>query len=114
MLAVYGLCDFLINFMVSEQAPKTDTKRDDKPVMLEIVRKFILKLVPPNRRPTGAIAQRVTSLDHEFSNDTVENDALKETTPSVANKVLDCLGRLLREQAHVDVSHGRMQRSCVR
>jgi hypothetical protein len=112
MLTVYGLCDFVISPSVNKRQNRQN--KDDEPIMPEVVRKLILKLVPPNRRSTSAIAQRITSLDHEFSNDPVEDDALKETTPGVADKVLDCFGCLLREQTHVDVSHGGMQRSCVR
>ena len=65
--------------------------------MLEVVREFILKLMTPDGLSTGTIPQRVSRLNHELWNDTVEDDALEVAAARMPDEVLDGLGRLLRE-----------------
>lgn len=80
----------------------------NQPVMPKIVVELILKLSAPNGRSTRAIPERVPRLDHELGNDTMKDDAFKVATPRMCDKVLHGLGRLLREQAHVDISDSCM------
>ncbi len=76
--------------------------------MPQIVRKFILKLAPPDRVPARPVPERVARLDHKLGNNAVEDHALKVAAPRMTDKVLHGLGRLLREQAHVDVAECRV------
>lgn len=76
--------------------------------MPEIVVELILELSAPNGRSTCAVSERIPRLNHELGNDTMEYDAFEVAAPRMCYKVLHGLGRLLREQAHVDISHSRM------
>ena len=81
--------------------------------MLEVVRELILKLPIPDGRPASTVSQRVSSLDHELRDDTVEDDTLVVSAACVANKVLHSLWRLLGKQAKVHVPNGRVDSSGI-
>ena len=52
-------------------------------------------------------------LDHELLDDPVEDVAVVVAVPRVHAEVLHRLGALLREQLHVDVPHGGVQRGLL-
>ncbi|KAG5221325.1 hypothetical protein IMY05_C4432000400 [Salix suchowensis] len=60
----------------------------------------------PNRGPSCTITERIPSLNHELRNDTMEDDTLKVTAASVANKVLHRFRCLRGKQAKMNVSDG--------
>lgn len=80
------------------------------PIVLQIVRKLVLKIAVPDARPAGAVSERVACLDHELGDDTVEDDAVVVRAPRVADEVFHCLGSLLREQPEVHVTQRRVDR----
>jgi len=79
--------------------------------MLQIIGKLVFELPTPNRRSASPITQGIPSLDHEFRDDTVEKDTLKETTACMTHKILDCLGRLGWVQTKMHVTQGGMDGS---
>lgn len=87
--------------------------------MPKIVRKLVFEIAVPDACSASAVAERVTRLDHELGNDTVENHVVVVPAARVSDEVLDGLGRLLREQAHVHVPEcgvdrrGRGKGRCV-
>ena len=89
------------------------------PIMPKIVRKLVFKLAVPDACSARAVAKGVARLDHELGNDTVENHVVVVPATRVSDEVLDGLGRLLREQAHVHVPErsvdrrGRREGRCV-
>ena len=88
--------------------------------MLQLVRKLVFKFAIPDARPAGTVAKRVAGLDHELGYDAVEEHAIVVPTACGADKVFNCLGCLLREQAQVHVAQGRVdccggrERCCAR
>ena len=82
--------------------------------MLQVIRKFILELLVPDRCSPSTVSQRISSLDHELRNDTVEDYALVVTAARVSHEVLHRFRGLLREKAKMHVSERRMYRRTVR
>ena len=78
--------------------------------MLQIIRKLVLELSAPDRRSSRPVTQRISSLNHELWNHSVEYDTLEESTSSVTDKVFNRFRCLGGEQSHVDVAHRRMYR----
>ena len=58
---------------------------------------LILELVPPDGRPSGAIPERVTGLDHEILDDAVEEHSVVVPVRRMRREVLDRLRALLGE-----------------
>ena len=67
--------------------------------MFQFTGELILKLSTPDTVATCTVTQRVSGLDHELRDDTMEDDALVVATARMTNEVLDRLRRLLWEQA---------------
>lgn len=84
------------------------------PVVLQVVRELILKLIPPDRCSTRTISEWVARLDHKLRNDAVEDDPLEVSTPGVADEVLDCLWCLLREEPYMDVAERGVDGGSIR
>ena len=81
--------------------------------MFKVIREFILKLSAPYWDSSGAISERVPSLNHKFGNNTMENHPLEVATSRMTNKILHGFGRLLREETHMDVAQSRVYRRGV-
>jgi len=80
-------------------------RRGRAPVVFEIWGELVFELLPPDTSTTCSITQRVTGLDHELGDDTMEDNAFVVATTRVANKVLHCFGCLLREETNVDITN---------
>ena len=79
--------------------------------MLQLVRELVFKIAVPDARPARAVAERVARLDHELGYDAMEEHAVVEPAPRMADEVLHRPGSLLREQTQVHVSQRRVDRS---
>lgn len=101
MLTVYGLDAVLTSDFFHICAANV-------PIVFELVREFILKLSPPDRRASSSIREWVSRLNHKFCNDTMEYNTLEIPTSRVTHKVLDCLWCVVGEQPDVDISHRRV------
>ena len=73
--------------------------------MFEVIRKFVLEFVSPDGHSSGTVAERVTSLDHEFRYHAMEDNTLVVSAASVPNEILHSLRGLLREQSEMHVSY---------
>ena len=80
------------------------------PIVPEVVGKLVFEFAVPDARSARAVAEGVAGLDHELGNDAVEDHAVVVSAVRVSDEVLDGLGRLLREQAHVHVPKRRVDR----
>ncbi len=85
-------------------------EEEDIPIVPEVVRKLVFEIAVPDARSAGAVAEGVARLDHELGYDAVEDHAIVVSAARVSDEVLDGLGRLLREQAHVHVPQRRVDR----
>lgn len=83
------------------------------PIMPKLTCELIFELSPPDTISTGAVAQWIARLYHEFRDDAVEDDAFKVTAPRVPNEVLHRLWRVFREEAHVHVAHAGVYGRCL-
>jgi hypothetical protein len=82
--------------------------------MFEIIGKFIFKLFTPNRRTTSTVSEWISSLYHEFGYDAMEYNAFEVSATCMTDEVLDSLGCLLREQSHMYITKGGMNRCGIR
>lgn len=71
--------------------------------------KFILKFPSPDRLPTSAISQRISSLNHEAFNDPMKNEIIVILIPAVCCKVLHSFWTFFWVKFHMNVTHCRMQ-----
>lgn len=72
--------------------------------MSKVIRELVLEFLAPNGCTTRPIAQRVSSLNHELGDDTMEDDSFEITAPCMAHEILHSFGSLRREQSDVYVS----------
>ena len=85
----------------------------DVPIVFKFIRKLIFEFLSPDTRSSSSITQRVSSLDHELGNNTMEDNTLEIPAARVSNKVLHSFGCLLGEQPDVDIAFGGVDRSGV-
>jgi hypothetical protein len=52
--------------------------------------KLVFKVSTPTTLSTSTISEGITSLQHEFLDDSMENDIVVVTVVDVSDKVLDC------------------------
>jgi hypothetical protein len=62
---------------------------------------LVFKVSTPATFSTGTVSEGITGLQHEFLDDSVENDIVVVTIIDVRDKVLDRLGRSVGEQLKV-------------
>ena len=101
MLTVYGLTVVLTSDPFHMCAANI-------PIVFELVREFILKLSPPDRRASSSIREWVSRLNHKLWNDTMEYNTLEISASGVTHKVLDGLWCVVGEQSDMDISHRRV------
>jgi hypothetical protein len=78
--------------------------------MLQLVRKLVFKFAIPDASPACTVTERISSLDHKFGYDAVEEYAVVVPAPREAYKVFDRLGGVLWEQAQVHVAQRGVNR----
>ena len=72
--------------------------------MLRIIAGLTFKLLAPNAFAPAAASEGVSSLDHEFQNDRMEDFPFEVPALRVTDEVLDRQRRLLREQPDMSSS----------
>ena len=81
--------------------------------MSQVIRELVLKFFAPNGCATRPITKRVSSLNHEFRDDAMENHTLEITASCMPHEILHSLGSLRWEQPNVYVSERGMNRGCI-
>ena len=82
-------------------------------VVLEGGVELVLELAAPDGLAAGAVALGVAGLDHELTDDAVEDGVVVVPVARVRAKVLDGLGALVREELDLDVARGGAQGGLV-
>ena len=68
--------------------------------------KLVLEFAAPDGFATGAVAEGVAALDHEFADDAVEDGVIVVAGFGVGDEVLDGFGGGFGEEAEVDIAIG--------
>jgi hypothetical protein len=90
-------------------------------VMVEGLMYLIFKVFSPDGDPSSAVSLRITSLDHEVLDDSVEYHIIVIPVLRVGHKVLNSLRTLIGIEGHMDLSHvgvndglvAQFQGSCI-
>ena len=72
--------------------PRSSVSHTDRvrPIVLQIVTELVFKFFSPDAFASGTVSEGVSSLNHEFRDDTVEDHAFEVSASGVTDKVLDC------------------------
>jgi hypothetical protein len=66
--------------------------------------KFILKFTTPNGLPSSTIPKRITSLDHEALDNSVENQIIVISISAMSSEVFDSPWTFFRIQTYVQIA----------
>lgn len=80
----------------------------DKPVMLQIRRKFVFEFPSPDRSSSSSITKGVTGLNHELGDYTMEDDAFEIATARMSDKIFHRFWSFRRKQTKVHITERRM------
>lgn len=61
-----------------------------RPIMLDVLTELVFEILFPNGLSASSITERIARLDHEFLDDTMEEDTFKVCRPGMSHKVLNC------------------------